>query len=173
MPFPYFDEIMMDYLESVRKRFRYYKTLGDKAIDRMPEERLNWQSNFDTNSMATLIKHMHGNMCSRWTDFLTTDGEKNWRKRDAEFDDQPLSKAQAVAFWEEGWRIFLTALDQLQPEDLSRNITIRGETLSVLDAVNRQLAHYPYHIGQMVFLAKMLTIEDWESLSIPKKSPFA
>ncbi len=164
---------MMDYLDSVRKRFRYYKTLGDKAIDRMPDERLNWQSNFDTNSMATLVKHMHGNMCSRWTDFLTTDGEKQWRKRDAEFDDQPLNKTQVLALWEEGWSIFLQVLDQLQPEQLALTITIRGETLSVLDAINRQLAHYPYHIGQMVFLAKMLTMDSWESLSIPKKSPFA
>jgi hypothetical protein len=163
---------MMDYLDSVRKRFRYYKTLGDKALDRTPEDRLNWQSNFDTNSMATLVKHISGNMRSRWTDFLTTDGEKQWRQRDNEFDDQPLNRQQVLELWEDGWKVFLSALDQLQPDDFYKVITIRGEEHTVLDAVNRQLAHYPYHIGQMVFLAKMLTMDSWESLSIPKKSPF-
>ncbi|CAM3945966.1 DUF1572 domain-containing protein [Flavobacterium jumunjinense] len=146
----------------------YYKTIAEKAMDQLDENQLFTTVNEDTNSIATIIKHMHGNMLSRWTDFLTTDGEKEWRKRDAEFDNPDNSKTELLQLWNEGWDCFFKAINALQPEDLSKIIYIRNEGQTALDAINRQLAHYPYHIGQIVFYAKMLKQSDWNSLSIPK-----
>lgn len=161
-------EINNIYLASVKKQMLYYKTIAEKAMDQLNENQLFTTVNEDTNSIATIIKHMHGNMLSRWTDFLTTDGEKEWRKRDAEFDNPDNSKTELLQLWNEGWDCFFKAINALQPEDLSKIIYIRNEGQTALDAINRQLAHYPYHIGQIVFYAKMLKQSDWNSLSIPK-----
>ena len=148
----------------------YYKTIAEKAIDQLETSQLFVTPNNDTNSIATIIKHMHGNMLSRWTDFLTTDGEKEWRKRDEEFDAlfENQDKKNLLLLWEEGWQCFFNAIHSLQPEDLSKIIYIRNEGQTALDAINRQLAHYPYHVGQIVFFAKMLKQTEWNSLSIPK-----
>lgn len=156
------------YLESVKKQMLYYKTIADKAIAQLEAEQLFISSNEDTNSIAVIIKHMAGNMLSRWTDFLTTDGEKEWRNRDAEFENEITSKKELLELWEKGWKCFFDAINSLKPEDLTQIIYIRNEGQTVIDAINRQLAHYPYHIGQIVFYAKMLKNDSWDSLSIPK-----
>jgi len=156
------------YLSSVKKQFLYYKTLGEKAMDQLEPEQLFSTTNEDTNSIATIVGHISGNMLSRWTDFLTTDGEKEWRDRDQEFANNLLSKEEILNCWEKGWECLFIALNNLQPEQLSNIIYIRNEGHSVIEAINRQLAHYPYHIGQIVFYAKQLKTTDWESLSIPK-----
>ena len=156
------------YLDSVKKQMLYYKTVAEKAMDQLEEDQLFFAANEDTNSIAVIIKHMAGNMLSRWTDFLTTDGEKEWRNRDDEFETQTESKKELLALWEKGWNCFFNAINALQPEQLSQIIYIRNEGQTALDAINRQLAHYPYHIGQIVFYAKMLKKSEWTSLSIPK-----
>jgi hypothetical protein len=156
------------YLESVKKQFLYYKMLGEKAMVQLEPEQLFVSVNDDTNSIAVIVKHLSGNMLSRWTDFLTTDGEKETRNRDAEFENNLQTKEEVLASWNAGWNCFLGALDSLQPEQLSEIIYIRNEGHTVIEAINRQLAHYPYHIGQIVFCAKQLKKDDWNSLSIPK-----
>jgi len=161
-------EINNFYLESVKKQFLYYKTLGEKAIDQLEPEQLFIAVNQDTNSIATIIKHISGNMLSRWTDFLTTDGEKEWRNRDDEFETTIQTKEDVLESWNIGWDCFFNALNSLTPEQLTSIIYIRNEGHTVVEAINRQLAHYPYHIGQMVFYAKMLKQSEWKSLSIPK-----
>lgn len=161
-------EAINSYLESVKKQFLYYKTLGEKAMEQLEPEQLFTAVNEDTNSIATIVKHVSGNMLSRWTDFLTTDGEKEWRNRDAEFENDLLSKEEVVAFWNKGWDCFLNALNSLKTEQLSEIIYIRNEGHTVIEAINRQLAHYPYHVGQIVFYAKQLKKDNWDSLSIPK-----
>jgi hypothetical protein len=156
------------YLESVKKQFLYYKMLGEKAMEQLESEQLFVSTNEDTNSIAVIVKHLSGNMVSRWTDFLTTDGEKETRNRDAEFENDLKTKEEVLTAWNTGWDCFLSALDSLQPEQLSEIIYIRNEGHTVIEAINRQLAHYPYHIGQIVFYAKQLKNSDWDSLSIPK-----
>lgn len=156
------------YLESVKKQFLYYKLLGEKAINQLAEEQLFLALNDDTNSIALIVKHLSGNMLSRWTDFLTTDGEKDFRNRDAEFENNWSTKEEVMAHWDKGWNCFLNSLESLQPEQLNTIIYIRNEGHTVMEAINRQLAHYPYHIGQIVFSGKQLKNGDWESLSIPK-----
>ncbi|HKO76393.1 MAG TPA: DUF1572 domain-containing protein [Flavobacterium sp.] len=156
------------YLESVKKQFLYYKMLGEKAMDQLEPEQLFVSVNEDTNSIAVIVKHLSGNMLSRWTDFLTTDGEKETRNRDGEFENDLQTKDQVLALWNEGWDCFLGALDSLKPEQLSEIIYIRNEGHTVIEAINRQLAHYPYHVGQIVFYAKQLKNNEWDSLSIPK-----
>ncbi len=163
-------EINDAYLESVRKQFQYYKMLGEKAILQLEPEQLFVTINEDTNSIATIVKHLSGNMLSRWTDFLTTDGEKEWRQRDAEFDNDLQSKEAVVALWEQGWECFFAALNSVVPEQLSEIIYIRNEGHTVVEAINRQLAHYPYHVGQIVFYAKQLKNSAWDSLSIPRNA---
>jgi hypothetical protein len=158
-----------NYLISAKKQFLYYKALGEKAIDQLEPEQLFQAANEESNSIATIVKHLHGNMLSRWTDFLTTDGEKSWRKRDEEFEDDDVDKTILMARWKEGWNCLFAALDALQPEQLSGIIYIRNEGHTVIDAINRQLAHYSYHVGQIVFAAKMLKNGEWQSLSIPRK----
>ncbi len=157
-----------DYLESAKKQFGYYKLLGDKTIDQLPDEKLFWQFNQESNSIATIIKHLHGNMMSRWTNFLTTDGEKEWRQRDAEFENDIRSKDVLLNIWNEGWNSLFNALNGLTEKDLSKTIYIRNQGHTVIEAINRQLAHYPYHIGQIVFIGKMICDDKWVSLSIPK-----
>ncbi|PJJ08799.1 uncharacterized protein DUF1572 [Flavobacterium sp. 1] len=156
------------YLESVKKQFLYYKMLGEKAMEQLEPEQLFVSVNEDTNSIAVIIKHLSGNMLSRWTDFLTTDGEKETRNRDGEFENDLQTKGQVLTTWNAGWDCFLGTLESLQPEQLSEIIYIRNEGHTVIEAINRQLAHYPYHIGQIVFYAKQLKNSEWESLSIPK-----
>ncbi len=163
-------EIHSLYFESVKKQFLYYKTLGEKAIEQLEPQQLYIKTNEETNSIATIIKHLSGNMLSRWTDFLTTDGEKEWRNRDAEFENDPEteSKEAILETWNKGWNCLFEALNNLEPQQLSSIIYIRNEGHSVIEAINRQLAHYPYHVGQIIFYAKQLKNNDWHSLSIPK-----
>ncbi len=159
---------MNEFLPSAIKRFAFYRELGLKAIHQLPEEKLFWQYNNESNSIAIIVNHLHGNMLSRWTDFLTADGEKNWRQRDAEFENRIRDKEELLQKWNEGWDCLFSALQTLRPQDLSRKVKIRGEDHSVVDAINRQLGHYAYHVGQIVFLAKMIRDADWQSLSIPR-----
>jgi hypothetical protein len=163
-------EATNSYLESVKKQFLYYKILGEKAMDQLEAKQLFVTLNEDTNSIATIVKHLSGNMLSRWTDFLTSDGEKEWRNRDDEFVDTIKTKEELLAIWNRGWDCFLDALNSLQADQLSTIIYIRNEGHTVIEAINRQLAHYPYHIGQIVFYAKMLKNTEWTSLSIPKNT---
>lgn len=159
---------MESYLTSVIKQFDYYKSLGEKTIEQLTDEQLFWLYNNESNNIATIVKHLSGNMLSRWTDFLTSDGEKEWRQRDQEFINDIHSREELVLTWNKGWKCLLDTLNSLQPEDLNTEIYIRNMGHTVIEAINRQLAHYSYHIGQIVFLGKMLQNEQWESLSIPK-----
>lgn len=156
-----------NYLISARKQFEYYKSLGEKAMQQLSAEQLFWQYNEESNSIATIVKHLSGNMISRWTDFLTTDGEKPDRNRDAEFENDLPTREAVLECWDAGWRCLFSALEPLEEEDLEKVIYIRNQGHTVLEAINRQLAHYPYHVGQMVYVAKMVAAR-WESLSIPK-----
>ncbi|RTL57251.1 MAG: DUF1572 domain-containing protein [Sphingobacteriales bacterium] len=156
-----------DFLESAVKQFEYYKQLGEKSFLQVSDEQLFWQYNKDSNSIATIVKHLWGNMMSRWTDFLTTDGEKEWRKRDAEFENDIQSREEMMRMWNEGWECLFNAVKPLQEEDLGKVVYIRNMGQTVTEAINRQLAHYPYHIGQIVYIARMAARE-WKSLSIPK-----
>ncbi|TAJ55932.1 MAG: DUF1572 domain-containing protein [Chitinophagaceae bacterium] len=157
-----------DFLKDAIKRFRYYKELGDKTFAQLAEADLFYQPSGESNSIAVMIQHMYGNMMSRWTNFLTEDGEKEWRQRDAEFEVMQISQQDLLSFWNEGWKCLLDTLESLQPEDLTKTVTIRTEPLQVYDAILRQLAHYPYHVGQIVYLGRLIKNEQWQSLSIPK-----
>lgn len=150
------------------KLYHYYKSLGDKTLERLTTEELNWQYNRESNSVAIIVKHMWGNMLSRWTDFLTSDGEKEWRHRDEEFDGTPMSKEEILAKWEQGWICVFNAIEPLTAEDMQKIVYIRNQGHTVEDAIQRQLAHYAYHVGQMVFLGKMIKDENWQSLSIAR-----
>jgi hypothetical protein len=161
-------EISKIYLTSVKKQMLYYKTVAEKAIEQLEADQLFISVNEDTNSIATIMNHMVGNMLSCWTDFLTSDGEKEWRTRDVEFENPIVSKEELLINWNKGWNCFFNAIYELKPEQLSQIIYIRNEGQTALDAINRQLAHYPYHIGQIVFYAKMTKQTEWNSLSIPK-----
>lgn len=159
-----------NYLESVTQLFRDYKATGEKAMRQIPEEKFRWQFNEDSNSVAMLVHHLWGNMRSRWTDFLTSDGEKPWRERDEEFEPFTGSLDMLWQKWEEGWDLLFGVLESLKEEDLMRIVLIQGKEHTVVDAISRQLAHYASHIGQIVYLAKILTDRPWESLSVPKKA---
>ncbi|MES2332233.1 MAG: DUF1572 family protein [Bacteroidota bacterium] len=156
------------FLKDSIKRFKYYKELGDKTFEQIDEAAMFYQPSTESNSIAVIIQHMYGNMLSRWTNFLTEDGEKEWRKRDAEFEHMQCSKQDILAFWNDGWKCMFDTLESLQPGDLMKTITIRTEPLSVYDAILRQLAHYPYHVGQIVYIGRLVKNEGWKSLSIPK-----
>ncbi|MEO8253052.1 MAG: DUF1572 family protein [Flavobacterium sp.] len=158
------------YFSSLKKQLLYYKTIGEKAMLQLEPEQLFITTNEDSNSIATIVKHISGNMISRWTDFLTTDGEKEWRNREAEFENDLTTPGALFAIWNKGWDCFFDAIDSLKPEDLGKIIYIRNEGQTALDAINRQLAHYPYHIGQIVFYAKQLKNASWDSLSIPRNN---
>jgi len=157
-----------NFIISATKQFAYYKLLGEKTFNQLSDEKLFWQYNEESNSIAMIINHLWGNMLSRWTDFLTTDGEKPWRNRDAEFQNNKATKDEIINKWNDGWNCLFTALSQLTAEDLSKEIYIRNQGQTVVDAINRQLCHYSYHIGQIVFIGKMICNESWVSLSIPK-----
>jgi hypothetical protein len=159
------------YLQDSIGLFRYYKKLGDRAMAQCPDEALFITLDAESNSIAIIVKHMSGNMRSRWRDFLTTDGEKSDRNRDTEFETPPDTRVQLVEMWERGWKYVFDALDPLTEADLTRTVTIRSEPHSVMQAINRQIAHYAHHVGQILFLAKHLTFSKtgkWESLSVPR-----
>mgnify|MGYP006177436157 CR=1 FL=1 len=156
------------FLKDSIKRFKYYKDLGDKTFEQLTEKDFSYQPTPETNSIAIIIQHMAGNMLSRFTNFLTEDGEKEWRNRDTEFEEQQLSKKELLQKWEDGWACVLNAINDLTEDDLLQTISIRSEELTVMDALNRQLAHYPYHVGQIVFIGRMIKNKEWLSLSIPK-----
>lgn len=157
-----------NYLQSALRLFRYYKSLGDAAIKRCNADKIHYKLNEESNSLALLVRHVSGNMISRWTDFLTTDGEKPWRNRDSEFDDPDWDKEALIAQWEKGWALLFNAIEPLTAEDFEKIVYIRNEGHTVMEAINRQIAHYAYHVGQIVFLAKAITNE-WETLSIARK----
>lgn len=156
------------YLESIRRLFSYYKALGSKAMAQLKDIDMNTQANEESNSIAIIVKHLHGNMLSRWTDFLTTDGEKEWRNRDGEFEGVVKTRVELMKLWDEGWDCLFHALNIVKPEDLEKIIYIRNEGQTVMEAINRQAAHYCYHVGQIVYLAKELKGKEWISLSIPR-----
>jgi hypothetical protein len=157
-----------NFLESSTKLFHYYKSLAEKAIDQLDDRQVLEKPNEASNSIALIVHHISGNMLSRFTDFLTTDGEKPWRNREAEFDEAYADKKAMLESWEKGWICLFTALDALTPADVSRIIYIRNEGQTVLEAIQRQLAHYSSHIGQILYQAKVLKGNDFKSLSIPK-----
>jgi len=157
------------YLEEVRRQFRGHKRLGEGAIAQLKDEELFFAIDAESNSVAIIIKHLAGNMRSRFTDFLTSDGEKPDRHRDQEFElSSTPGREELMRWWEEGWSRVFAAIEPLQPGDVMRKVTIRGEPHTVLQAINRQLTHYAYHVGQIVFLAKHLRAKEWKSLSIPR-----
>lgn len=157
-----------DYLKSAKKLFQYYQSLGDRTFDQLKDEQLFLQVNPESNSIATIVKHLSGNMLSRWTDFLNSDGEKEWRDRESEFENDIDSREKMISMWNQGWQCLFNALDGLKPEDLEKEIYIRNMGHVVIDAINRQLSHYAYHVGQIVFIGKMLCTDEWKSLSIPR-----
>jgi Protein of unknown function (DUF1572) len=156
------------YLEDSLSLFRYYKRLAEAAIAQATDEQLVTVLDPEMNSIAQVAKHMAGNMCSRWTDFLTSDGEKPNRNRDSEFVEPPATRQALLDMWERGWERVFSALEPLADADLARTVKIRGEPHSVIQAINRQLAHYAYHCGQIVLLAKHFRCDDWKSLSVPR-----
>jgi len=160
--------IEANFLESAIKLFRYYKKLGEGAIAQLNDEQVLRQPNEASNSIALIVHHLSGNMLSRWTDFLTSDGEKSWRNREAEFEESYTDKAAMMAAWDKGWSCLFAALEPLKPEDLEKIIYIRNEGQSVMEAIQRQLAHYSMHVGQIIYQAKVLKGNDFQSLSIPK-----
>jgi hypothetical protein len=158
------------YLPGAIKQFEYYKMLGEKAMAQVSEESLFWQYNPESNSIAMIVNHLAGNMLSRFTEFLTSDGEKTWRNRDSEFEPYITSREQVMKHWNDGWHCLLLALRNLEENDLEKIVYIRNEGHTVVEAINRQLAHYPYHIGQIVYIAKMANSENWKTLSIARKA---
>lgn len=156
------------YTDNLRKLFLNYKNLAERAMAQLDNQQMHWRQDEHSNNVATIAKHMAGNMRSRFTNFLTEDGEKPWRNRESEFDDDFTSREQLMAHWEKGWNCLFEAIDPLTDEDLSRTVKIRNEPHTVLEALNRQLTHYAYHTGQIVYLAKMLKGAEFESLSIPR-----
>ena len=155
-------------LKNTIKLFEYYKSLGEKAIAQISDDALLWAPDAKSNSIHVIIKHLHGNMLSRWTDFLTTDGEKAWRDRDGEFTEGNDSRDHIMMLWNEGWKCVFDALNQLTTDDLSKVVYIRNMGQPAEEAIMRQLAHYAYHVGQIVYLARWKNEGDWKSLTIPK-----
>jgi hypothetical protein len=164
-------QLSSSYLQDSIGLFRYYKKLGERAMAQCPDDCLFVALDPESNSIAIIVKHISGNMRSRWRDFLTTDGEKPDRHRDTEFETPPTTRAQVTEMWERGWKYVFDALEPLTEADLARTVTIRSEPHSVMQAINRQIAHYAHHVGQILFLAKHLTFTKtgkWESLSVPR-----
>lgn len=158
------------YLDSAIKRLLTYKTLGDMTFAQLEEKDFYYAPSEQSNNIAVIIQHMHGNMISRWTNFLSEDGEKPGRNRDEEFSPPSSDKAELLDMWEKGWRCLIETLSSLKEDDLLKTITIRHEPLTAIDAINRQLAHYPHHVGQIVYIGKMILDNSWTSLSIAKGS---
>lgn len=163
------ENISTNYHKSALAIFKYYKSLGDKSFAQLTQDQLKWRPDPDSNNITTIVKHMVGNMLSRWTDFLNSDGEKEWRDRDDEFEDTLQTKAEMLAYWEKGWACLFDALDPLSEADFENKIAyIRNEGHTIVEAMNRQMGHYAYHVGQIVYLAKMCQRSDWKTLSIAK-----
>jgi Protein of unknown function (DUF1572) len=163
------EAIIQNYLDDARSAMRAYKKLAEKAIAQLKDDEFFRTLDEEANSVAVVMKHMAGNMISRWTDFLTTDGEKPDRNRDTEFViESQTNKDDVLTYWERGWKCVFDALEPLRVEDLEKKVMIRGEEHTIVQAINRQLMHYAYHIGQIVFLAKHFRSAEWKSLSIPK-----
>ncbi|WP_339630539.1 DUF1572 family protein [Bizionia echini] len=162
-----------DIITSVLKEFNYYKTVGDKTLEQLTYEDMTWQYNDASNSISIIVKHMVGNMFSRWTNFLTEDGEKSWRQRDQEFEASYTNKAELITAWESGWKCLFDAIEPLHNDSLNTIVYIRNERHLVSQAIFRQLGHYSYHIGQIAQIGKMLKGNDWQSLSIPKGKSIA
>jgi len=162
-------EFTTSYIKDSTDILRYYKKLGERAIAQSSDEALTATLDPESNSIAIIVKHLTGNMASRWTDFLTSDGEKPTRNRDAELEEPPQSRTEILELWEAAWKIVFDSLAPLTDEDLGRTIRIRGERHSVMQAINRQIAHYAYHIGQIVYIAKHYSGSRWTSLSIPRR----
>ena len=156
------------YLQSVKKQFEYYQSVGDKTFLQLDDEDLFWQFNEDSNSIAIIVNHLWGNMLSRWTNFLTEDGEKEWRNRDLEFESVIKTRDELMEKWETGWHCLYTALNSLDESNFNTKVFIRNQEHSIIEAINRQLAHYAYHVGQIAFLGKMIKGNEWSSLTIPK-----
>jgi hypothetical protein len=159
------------YLKDSIDLFRYYKKLAERAMAQCPDAGLFTVLDSESNSIVIIVKHMSGNMRSRWRDFLTTDGEKPDRHRDTEFEEPPKTRSELMELWERGWKYLFDALEPLTEADMSRTVMIRTEPHSVMQAINRQMAHYAHHIGQILFLAKHLTVKatgKWDSLSVPR-----
>lgn len=156
------------FIEVTRFEFLRMKSMLEKTVSRLDDEEFSRQPSENDNSVRIMVQHLAGNLLSRWTDFLTSDGEKPWRNRDAEFGLQPVSREELMHSLEKGWSELFSAIDSLREENLMQQISIRNEKLTVIQALQRQVAHYSYHCGQVVFLAKMIKGKDWESLSIPK-----
>jgi uncharacterized damage-inducible protein DinB len=161
-------ELTISYIKDSLSVFRYYKKLTERAMEQVTDEQLFLALDGEMNSIAIIVKHMVGNMRSRWTDFLTSDGEKPDRKRDTEFENPAATRADLLKLWEEGWSRVFRALEPLSEADLERTVEIRGEPHSVMQAINRQIAHYSYHCGQIVFLAKHVQAAQWKSLTVPR-----
>lgn len=159
---------MQDYLESAKKQFAYYRLLGEKTFDQLTDQDLFYQPNEASNSIAIMVKHLWGNMLSRWTNFLTEDGEKEWRKRDEEFESSIQSRDEMIRKWNDGWQCLFGALDSINENNQDQLIYIRNQGHTITEAINRQLAHYAYHVGQIVYLGRLIKNNEWTSLSIPK-----
>ncbi len=156
------------YIENATSLFRYYKLLAEGAMAQVPDAQLTAVLDPRMNSIAVMVKHLSGNMLSRWTDFLTTDGEKPFRDKASEFQNSPITRQDLMDLWEAAWACAFTSLSTLSDADLSRTITIRSEAMSVLQAINRQLTHCSYHVGQIAFMAKHLTFEHWKPLKVSR-----
>ena len=159
-----------NYIPSAINQFTQYKILAEKTIAQVPDEKINWQYNPETNSIAIIVKHLSGNMVSRFTDFLNSDGEKKWRNRDGEFENEILSRDQLMAVWDKGWNCLFSVLHVLTENDLTKKVLIRNEEHTVMEAINRQLTHYASHIGQIIYIGKMVCNSDWKTLSIPRNA---
>lgn len=157
-----------NYIVSVRKQFEYYKSLGEKSFQQIEDDELFWHYHKNSNSIGIIVNHLAGNMRSRWTDFLTTDGEKEWRGRDKEFESVIETREEMLHAWETGWSCLFAALESLSEKQLNADIAIRNQTHTVVEAINRQMMHYAYHVGQIVYIARMVSGDNWKSLSIPK-----
>lgn len=157
-----------EYLNTVIRRLKEGKSQGERAMAQLDDKDLHFKPSSESNSIAIIVQHLSGNMLSRWTNFLTEDGEKEWRERDDEFEVHAFSKEQIMEMWEKGWACFLGAVESLTEDDLLKTVHIRKEPLTVVDAINRQLAHYSLHIGQILYIGKLIKNENWKSLSIPK-----
>ena len=160
--------MISNYLASITKQFLYYKQLGERTFEQLDDDQLLWQFNNESNSIAIIVKHLWGNMRSRWTDFLTTDGEKDFRDRDTEFEVSIKSREELLEKWNEGWQVLFGALESINEENFEDLVYIRNQGHTITEAINRQLAHYAYHIGQIVYIGRMIKGADWVSLSIPK-----
>ncbi len=157
-----------NYLSSIKKQFEFAKSLGEKTFEQLEEDALFWRYNEESNSIAIIVNHLAGNMLSRWTNFLSSDGEKQWRKREQEFEEIIQNKTELIAKWNEGWNCLFNAINQIDESNFSQVIYIRNQGHTIIEALNRQLGHYSYHLGQIVFIGKMIKRNNWNSISIPK-----